>query len=230
MDAVRNETEPEMLPQREGPLNDIIMAVLHHRAAVAQMGHHGQAGINGGTEVVQGRIGVTGGNHHAFFFQETGDAVIRVMFRSQGEDTDETRARLEQPGGQVFVGVTNGVGRMRPAKAVLGTEEGTLNMKARDHLANQRIGFAQCHQAVQPADHCIRGFRYDGGENARHAIGPQVLAGPVKILRAQIILIVINAAIAVDLNVEVSHGGPGYFFPRSEAEAGSRKRCVSGCC
>ncbi len=90
---------------------------------------------------------------------------------------------------------------------------------------------AQLNESFSRGNHLDRMFGDDGGEDAHLiAISPQALAeqrGDPQALRSS--LIEINAPIAIDLNVEVTH--PRLFrASRSEAESVSRKNLVSACC
>ena len=66
MRAVGDIANPERVAQAEDPFDNIVVARKRDRTAVSQVGNHRQSGIDGRVELIERRIAMACGNHHAF--------------------------------------------------------------------------------------------------------------------------------------------------------------------
>ena len=64
--AIRDEAQPQAIGKTERALDDVVVAVHEHRAPVAHVREHRQAGVDGAAQLIERRIGVSGGNDDAF--------------------------------------------------------------------------------------------------------------------------------------------------------------------
>src|SRR5690349_12370770 len=98
--------------------------------------------------------------------------------------------------------------RVRAAVAGDGANERTLDVQPGDDPRRQRITFPQLYQPREPRAHRLHMLCDDGGEDAADAVSVEFLASRVQVVRREFILVEINAAVAVDLQVEVTHEHP----------------------
>src|SRR6185436_19177344 len=93
--------------------------------------------------------------------------------------------------------------------------------------ANQRIAIANRGECRQPAAHGRDVVSDDGGEQAGYAVCVKPFARPMQVGGTEIILIEVNPAIAVDLQIEKAHGR-GACPPRPAPPIASSSSFVQG--
>ena len=205
VDAVGDEAEPQLVTQRQGALDDIVVAMHEHRAAVADMGEHRQTMLGGGTQRLQARIAVTGGDSDAVVRQKLGDVEVLILLRRQRDDLGESTCGIEQTLRVLQIRRPHALRRMRADVAFLRIQEGPLDVNPDDDTAREFILLTQPHERAHAPLECGDIISDEGGEDGVAIILTQTDAGVMQRLSGEVVAIEVGASIAIDLEIEWFH-------------------------
>lgn len=88
---------------------------------------------------------------------------------------------------------------MCAAVAVEGADEGAFDVESGDDLAGEGVLIAELDDALESAGHFGDFFGDDGCEDGRDAVGVEGMAGGVELIGGEVVLVEIDAGVAVDL-------------------------------
>ncbi len=206
VDAVGDEAEPEAVMQGKGALDDVVMTVHLHGAAVADVGEHGEAVTAGGFELLQGGVAVASGDGDAVVGEKLGDVVALVALGGEGDEAGEALPGIEEELGVLQVGGFDGGGGMGADVAFFTVDEGAFEVEADDHTLGEFVFFAQLDQGADAALHGGDVVGDEGGEDGFAAVFLEANAGVVEGLGGEAVLVEVGASVAIDLEIERFHG------------------------
>ena len=209
MDAVGDKAEPEAVVEGEGALDEVVVAMHLQRAAVAEVGDHGEPVADGGFELIEAGVAVACGNGDAVVGEEFGDVVMGVVFGGEGDEAGEARGGVEEAFHVLEIGGFDGVRGVGADVAGFGGDEGALEVEAGDHLAGEAVVFEEADDAFEAGLHGGDGVRDEGEEDGVDAVLGEALAGVVEGVGGERVGIEIGAGVAVDLDVEGFHAAIG---------------------
>ncbi len=199
MGAVGDEGEVEAVGEGECALDDVVVSVHEHGAAVAEVSEECEAGVDSGSELVEGGVGMSGGGVDVVRDEALDEAGVGIGFWGEGADACESVGGVEEAFELVEIGGSDGVFGMCAAVAVEGADEGAFDVESGDDLAGEGVLIAEFDDALESAGHFGDFFGDDGCEYGRDAVGVEGMAGGVELIGGEVVLVEIDAGVAVDL-------------------------------
>lgn len=223
VDAVGDEAEPEAVVAGEGTLDHVVVAVEGLGAAIAEVGPHGQAGVDRGVELGEREVAMAGGDGDVLVDKELGDLQAGVALGGEGDELGEALRGVEEGGHLGGIGGVDGVGGVGAAVAGGFVDEGTFDVQAGDQALGEGVLGTQVGQAAEAGGHDVDVVGDDGGEDGGGAVLLEGEAGAMQSFRGEVVGVEVYAGEAVDLEIDVAgHEGAHLAGGRREAAAWSR--------
>ena len=199
MDAIGNKAEPELVRETEGALDDVVMPVHQHGTTVADMGEHGHAMIDGGSQLIQAGIAMSPGNDDSLIGQKLGNFSSGVLLRSQSDQPRHAVGRFEQLLHVGQIRFFHGGKRVSAAITVHGRDEWAFDVNPGDHLAAGLVRFTRGDDLLEPIDQSGHVVRDERGQDRAEAVLFQGRAGLRKVFGLNAIRVEVDAGISVYL-------------------------------
>src|SRR4051794_29045103 len=145
---------------------------------------------------------MTRGDVDALLAQHARRCKAGVILGRERDEARKSAGGIEQAKHGVRIRWTNRIARMRAAIAVDRADERALDMDPGDHLPRQWIVAAQLDDAAQTPLHHRQMIRDNSGKKYVAPVRAHALTGVVKIFGGQRVAVEVDAAVAVDLQVE----------------------------
>ena len=170
--------------RRLSALDDVVVPVQQHRAAIAEVGEQRQAGVDGRAELLHAGIAMAGGNEDALFGEKLRRFLARIAFRRERDQPHLAVGGVQQAAHRFRPGWANVLDRVCADVALQRIDERAFQVDAPDHFADQGILAAERGDPAGPGGHLLQGVGNQRCQNARHAVGAKPQAGRPGLLRA----------------------------------------------
>lgn len=94
--AVGDEGEVEAVGEGECALDDVVVSVDEHGAAVAEVCEEGETGVDGGSELIEGGVGVSCGGADVIRDEALDEAGVGIGLWGEGEDACESVGGVQE--------------------------------------------------------------------------------------------------------------------------------------